>query len=193
LYFANAFRTWTGKAANLEIPPKDEVEQAVGFSKGLADLIQQADEVSTRLAILKGHYNAHSPILEERSRNIIELLEKQGIERHSFLSNQLKATAASLQPFLVLVQTHQGVDAMDPKSHSDAISWLAGPGLGTFASPRQYSPVKGRCNAHANKVWILEEHRQDVLQAANVAKDWDIHVHLRALDAEFGRIEGSRS
>jgi len=193
LYFANAFRTWTGKAANLEIPPKDEVEQAVGFSKGLADLIQQADEVSTRLAILKGHYNAHSPILEERSRNIIELLEKQGIERHSFLSNQLKATAASLQPFLVLVQTHQGVDVMDPKSHSDAISWLAGPGLGTFVSPRQYSPVKGRCNAHTNKEAILEGHRQDVLQAANVAKDWDIHVHLRALDAELGRIEGSRS
>jgi hypothetical protein len=71
LYFGNAFRTWTGKPANLEIPPKDEVEQAVGFSKGLADLIQQADAVSTRLAILKGHYNAHSPILEERSRNII--------------------------------------------------------------------------------------------------------------------------
>jgi len=193
LYFANAFRTWTGKAANLEVPPKDEVEQAVGFSKGLADLIQQADEVSTRLAILKGHYNAHSPILEERSRNIIEILEKQGVERHSFLSNQLKATAASLQPFLVLVQTHQGVDVMDPKSHSDAISWLAGPGLGTFASPLQYSPIKGRCNAHTNKVAILEEHRQDVLQAANVAKDWDVHVHLRALDAEFGRIEGSRS
>jgi hypothetical protein len=192
-YFANAFRTWTGKAANLEIPPKDEVEQAVGFSKGLADLIQQAEEVSTRLAILKGHYNAHSPILEERSPDIIELLEKQGVERHSFLSNQLKATAASLQPFLVLVQTHQGVDVMDPKSHSDAISWLAGPGLGTFVSPRQYSPVKGRCNAHTNKEAILEGHRQDVLQAANVAKDWDIHVHLRALDAELGRIEGSRS
>lgn len=192
LYFANAFRTWTGKAANLEIPPKDEVEQAVGFSKGLADLIQQAEEVSTRLAILKGHYNAHSPILEERSPNIIELLEKQGVERHSFLSNQLKATAASLQPFLVLVQTHQGVDVMDPKSHSDAISWLAGPGLGTFVSPRQYSPVKGPCNAHTNKEAILEGHRQDVLQAANVAKDWDIHVHLRALDAELGRIEGSR-
>jgi len=51
LYFANAFRTWTDKAANLEISPKDEVEQAVGFSKGLADLIQQADEVSTRLAL----------------------------------------------------------------------------------------------------------------------------------------------
>jgi hypothetical protein len=193
LYFANAFRTWTGKAANLEIPPKDEVEQAVGFSKGLADLIQQADEVSTRLSILKGYYNAHSPILEERSPNIIELLEKQGVKRHSFLSNQLKATAASLQPFLVLVQTHQGVDVMDPKSHSDAISWLAGPGLGTFVLPRQYSPVKGRCNAHTNKEAILEGHRQYVLQAANVAKDWDIHVHLRALDAEFGRIEGSRS
>jgi hypothetical protein len=193
LYFANAFRTWTGKAANLEIPPKDEVEQAVGFSKEIADLIQQADEVSTRLAILKGHYNAHSPILEERSRNIIEVLEKQGVERHSFLSNQLKATAAALQPFLVLVLTRQGVDVMDPKSQSDAISWLAGPGLGTFVSPRQYSPVKGRCNAHTNKEAILEEHRQEVLQAANVAKDWDIHVHLRALDTEFGRIEGSRS
>jgi hypothetical protein len=44
-----------------------------------------------------------------------------------------------------------------------------------------------------NKKAMLEEHRQEVLQAANVAKDWDIHVHLRALDAEFGRIEGSRS
>lgn len=193
LYFANAFRTWTDKAANLEIPPKDEVEQAVGFSKGLADLIQQADEVSTRLAFLSGHYNAHSPILEEKSRNIVESFEKQGVERHFFLSNQLKATAASLQPYLVLVQTHQVVDVMDPKSHSDAISWLAGSGLGTFVSPRKYSSVNGLRNAHTNKEAILEEHRQEVLQAANVAKDWDIHVHLRALDAEFGRIEGSRS
>jgi hypothetical protein len=78
LYFANAFRTWTDKAANLEIPPKDEVEQAVGFSKGLADLIQQADEVSTRLAFLSGHYNAHSSILEEKSRNIVESFEGNG-------------------------------------------------------------------------------------------------------------------
>jgi hypothetical protein len=193
LYFANAFRTWTGKAANLEIPPKDEVEQAVGFSKEIADLIQQADEVSTRLVFLRGHYNAHSPILEEKSRNIVELIEKQGVERHSFLSNQLKATAASLQPFLVLIQTHQVVDEMDPKSQSDAISWLTGPGLGMFVSPRKYSSVKGLGNAHMNKKAILEEHRQEVLQAANVAKDWDIHVHLRALDAEFGRIDGSRS
>jgi hypothetical protein len=193
LYFANAFRTWTDKAANLEIPPKDEVEQAVGFSKGLADLIQQADEVRTRLAFLSGHYDAHSPILEEKSRNIVELLERQGVERHSFLSNQLKATAASLQPFLVLIQTHQVLDEMDPKSQSDAISWLTGPGLGTYVSPRKFSSVKGLDNSHMNKKAMLEEHRQEVLQAANVAKDWDIHVHLRALDAEFGRIEGSRS
>jgi DNA-binding GntR family transcriptional regulator len=82
---------------------------------------------------------------------------------------------------------------MDPKSHSDAISWLAGSGLGTFVSPRKYSSVNGLRNAHTNKEAILEEHRQEVLQAANVAKDWDIHVHLRALDAEFGKIEGSRS
>jgi hypothetical protein len=193
LYFANAFRTWTDKAANLEIPPKDEVEQAVGFSKGLADLIQQADEVRTRLAYLSGHYDAHSPILEVKSRNIVELIERQGVERHSFLSNQLKATAASLQSFLVLVQTHQAVDEMDPKSQSDAISWLTGPGLGMFVSPRKYSSVKGLGNAHMNKKAILEEHRQEVLQAANVAKDWDIHVHLRALDAEFVRIDGIRS
>jgi hypothetical protein len=193
LYFANAFRTWTDKAANLEIPPKDEDEQAVGFSKGLADLIQQADEVRTRLAFLSGHYDAHSSILEEKSRNIVESFEKQGVERHSFLSNQLKATAASLQPFLVLEQAHHVVDEMDPKSQSDAISWLTGPGLGTYVSPRKYSSVKGLGNAHLNKKAILEEHRQEVLQAANVAKDWDLHVHLRALDAEFGRIDGSRS
>jgi hypothetical protein len=31
------------------------------------------------------------------------------------------------------------------------------------------------------------------LQAASVAKDWDIQVHLRALDAEIGRIEGIRN
>ena len=74
LYFANSFRTWTDRAANLEVPPKDEIEQVVGFSRELAELLQQADEVSTRLALLRGHYNAHSPILEEKSRNIIEPL-----------------------------------------------------------------------------------------------------------------------
>jgi uncharacterized membrane-anchored protein YhcB (DUF1043 family) len=193
LSFANAFRTWTDRAANLKVPPKDEVEQAMGFSRELADLIQQADEVSTRLACLRGHYNAHSPILEEKSRKIIESFEKQGIERHSFLSNQLKATAASLQPFLVLLRPDQVVDVMNPTSHSDAISWLAGPGLGTFVSPQRYSRVKGPWNAIANKEAVPEEHRQGVLQAADVAKGWDIHVHLRALDAEVGRIEGIRS
>jgi len=145
---------------------------------------------------LGGVREKHKRILAkqaEEQRRLEEWRREEQGRRRSFLSNQLKATAASLQPFLVLVQTHQGVDVMDPKSHSDAISWLAGPGLGTFVSPRQYSPVKGRCNAHTNKEAILEGHRQNVLQAANVAKDWDIHVHLRALDAEFGRIEGSRS
>jgi hypothetical protein len=195
LYFANAFRTWTDRAANLEIPPKDDIEQAIGFSKGLADLIQQADEVSTRLAFLRGHYNAHSPILEQKSRNIIESFERQGVERHSFLSNQLKATAASLQPLVVLLQTHHMVDVMELSSHqSDASSWLAGSGLGTYISPQKYSSsVNGLWKAHTNKEAILEEHRQEVLQAADVAKDWNIHVHLRALDAEFGRIEGIRS
>jgi hypothetical protein len=195
LYFANAFRTWTDRAANLEIPPKDDIEQAISFSKGLADLIQQADEVSTRLAFLRGHYNAHSPILEQKSRNIIESFERQGVERHSFLSNQLKATAASLQPLVVLLQTHHMVDVMEPSSHqSDASSWLAGSGLGTYISPQKYSSsVNGLWKAHTNKEAILEEHRQEVLQAADVAKDWNIHVHLRALDAEFGRIEGIRS
>jgi hypothetical protein len=135
----------------------------------------------------------HSSFLEEKSRNIIESFEKQGVERHSFLSNQLKATAASLQPFLVLLQPDQVVDAMDPTSHSDAISWLAGSGLGTFVSPRKSSRVNELWNAHTNKEAILEEHRQEVLQGANVAKDWDIQAHLRARDAEFGRIEGSRS
>jgi hypothetical protein len=195
LYFANAFRTWTDRAANLKIPPRDDIEQAMGFSKGLADLIQQADEVSTRLALLRGHYNAHSPILEQKSRNIIESFERQGVERHSFLSNQLKATAASLQPLVVLLQTHHMVDVMEPSSHqTDASSWLAGSGLGTYVSPQKYSSsVNGLWKAHTNKEAILEEHRQEVLQAADVAKDWNIHVHLRALDAEFGRIEGIRS
>jgi hypothetical protein len=196
LYFANAFRTWTDRAANLQIPPKDDIEQAIGFSKALAQLIQQADEVSTRLAFLRGHYNAHSPILEHNSRNIIESFERQGVERHSFLSNQLKATAASLQPLVVLAQTHHMVEVKDSSSHqTDASSWLAGLGLGTFVSPQKYtSPaVNGLWNAHTNKEAILEEHRQEVLQAANVAKDWNIHVHLRALDAEFGRIEDIRS
>jgi hypothetical protein len=195
LYFANAFRTWTDRAANLKIPPRDDIEQAMGFSKGLADLIQQADEVSTRLAFLRGHYNAHSPILEQKSRNIIESFERQGVERHSFLSNQLKATAASLQPLVVLLQTHNMVDVMEPSSHqTDANSWLAGSGLGTYVSPQKYSSsVNGLWKAHTNKEAILEEHRQEVLQAADVAKDWNIHVHLRALDAEFGRIERIRS
>jgi len=193
LYFANAFRTWTDRAANLQIPPKDDIEQVIGFSKGLAQLIQQADEVSTRLAFLRGHYNAHSPILEQNSRNIIESFERQGVERHSFLSNQLKATAASLQALVVLLQTHHMVDVMDPGSHTDTSSWLAGSGLGTYVSPQKYSAVNGLCNAHTNKEALLEEHRQEVLQAADVAKDWNIHVHLRALDAEFGRIEGIRS
>jgi hypothetical protein len=195
LYFANAFRTWTDRAANLKIPPRDDIEQAMGFSKGLADLIQQADEVSTRLALLRGHYNAHSPILEQKSRNIIESFERQGVERHSFLWNQLKATAASLQPLVVLLQTHHMVDVMEPSSHqTDASSWLAGSGLGTYVSPQKYSSsVNGLWKAHTNKEAILEEHRQEVLQAADVAKDWNIHVHLRALDAEFGRIEGIRS
>ena len=77
LYFAHAFRSWTDRAANLEVPPKDELEQAVGFSRKLAELIHQADEVSTRLALLRGHYNAHNPILEEKSRNLMESFEKQ--------------------------------------------------------------------------------------------------------------------
>jgi hypothetical protein len=187
LYFANAFRPWTDRAANLEVPPKDEVEQTVGFSRELAELIHQADEVSTRLAFLRGHYNAHSPILEEKSRNLIESFEKQGIECHSFLSNQLKATAASIQLSLLLLQPHR-VDVMEPTSHSDVISRLAGSGLGTSVSPETVSRVNELWNVHRNKEAILEEHRREVLQAANVAKDWDIQVHLRALDAEVARI-----
>jgi hypothetical protein len=197
LYFANAFRTWTDRAANLEVPPKDGVkdgvEQVVGFSKGLAELLQQADEVSTRLAFLRGHYNAHSPILEEKSRNIIERFEKQGIERHSLLSNQLKAMAASLEAFLVLSQPHLVVDAMDPRSHSEAIFRLAESGLGTYVSPRVFPGVNDHWNVHEYKEAILEEHRREVLQAARVAEDWDIQMHLRALDSEVGRIEGIRS
>jgi hypothetical protein len=192
LSFAYAFRTWTDRAANLKVPPKDEVEQAAGFSKELADLIQQADEVSTDLAFLRGHYNAHSSILEQRSRNIIESFQNQGIERHSFLSNQLKATAASLQPLLALLQPDQMVDVMDRTSHSDAISWLAGSGLGTFVSPRKSSGVRDLWNANSKKETIPEKQKQEVLQAANVANDWDIDVHLRALDAEVGRLEGNR-
>ena len=187
LYFANAFRTWTDRAANLEVPPKDGVEQVVGFSNGLAELLQQADEVSTRLALLRGHYNAHSPILEEKSRNLIESFEKQGIECHSFLSNQLKATAASLQLSLLLLHPPD-VNVMEPTSHSDVISRLAGSGLGTSVSR-----VNELWNVHRNKEAILEEHRREVLQAANVAKDWDFQVHLRALDAEVARIVSIRS
>ena len=164
----------------------------VGFSEGLAELLQQADEVSTRLVFLRGHYNAHSPILEEKSRIIIEPFEEQGMERHSLLSIQLKATAASLQAFLVLVQP-QLVDVMDPTSHSDVISRLAGPGLETPVSPETFSRVKELWNVHNNKEAILEEHRREVLQAANVARDWNIQIHLRALDAEIGRIEGISS
>jgi hypothetical protein len=197
LYFANAFRTWTDRAANLEVPPKDGVkdgvEQVVGFSKGLTELLQQADEVSTRLAFLSGHYNAHSPILEEKSRSITESFEKQGIKHHSFLSNQLKATAASLQLSLLLLQPHRMVDVMDPTSHSEVISRLAGSDLGTSVSPETFSRVKELWNMHMNKEAILEEHRREVLQAASVARDWDIHVHLRALDAEVGRIESFSS
>jgi hypothetical protein len=192
LYFANAFRSWTDRAANLEVPPKAGAEQVVGFSEGLAELLQQADEVSTRLVFLRGHYNAHSPILEEKSRKIIEPLEEQGMERHSLLSNQLKATAASLQAFLVLLQP-QLVDVMDPTSHSDVISRLAGSGLGTSVSPETFSRVKELWDVHKNKEAILEEHRREVLQAANVARDWDIQMHLRALDAEIGRIESISS
>jgi hypothetical protein len=193
LYFANAFRTWTDRAANLEVPPKDGVEQVVGFSNGLAELLQQADEVSTRLALLRGHYNAHSPILEEKSRNIIEPFERQGIERHSSLSNQLKATAASLQAFLILSQPHPVVDVMDPRSHSEAIFRLAGSGLGTNISPRTFPGANDLWNVHKNKEAILEGHRREVLQAARVAKDWDIQMYLRALDSEVGRVEGIRS
>jgi hypothetical protein len=192
LYFANAFRSWTDRAANLEVPPKAGAEQVVGFSEGLAELLQQADEVSTRLVFLRGHYNAHSPILEEKSRKIIEPLEEQGMERHSLLSNQLKATAASLQAFLVLLQP-QLVDVMDPTSHSGVISRLAGSGLGTSVSPETFSRVKELWDVHKNKEAILEEHRREVLQAANVARDWDIQMHLRALDAEIGRIESISS
>jgi hypothetical protein len=192
LTFGYAFRTWTDRAANLKVPPKDEVEQAAGFSKELADLIQQADEVSTELAFLRGHYNAHSSILEQRSGNIIESFQKQGIERHSFLSNQLKATAASLQPLLALLQPDQVVDVLDRTSHSDAISWLAGSSLGMFVSPRKSSGNGDLWNANSNKETIPEKQRQEVLQAANVANDWDIDVHLRALDAEVGRLEGNR-
>ena len=180
LYFANAFRTWTDMAANLEVPPKDEVGQAVGFSRELAELIHQADEVSTRLALLRGHYNAHNPILEEKSRNIIEPFEKQGMERHSSLSNQLKTTSASLQALLVLLQPHL-VDVMDPRSHSETIFKLAGSGLGTYVPPRTLPGVNDLWNVHKNEEAILEEHRREVLQAASVAKDWDIQVHLRAL------------
>jgi hypothetical protein len=192
LYFANAFRIWTDRAANLEVPPKDELEQAVGFSEELAELIHQADEVSTRLTLLRGHYNAHNPILEKKSRNIIDPFEKQGMERHSLLSNQLKATAASLQAILVLLQPHL-VDVMDPRSHSQAIFRLAGSGLGTFVSPRTFPGVNDLWNVHNNKEAILEEHRREVLQAARVADDWDIQMHLRALDAEIGSIESISS
>ena len=81
---------------------------------------------------------------------------------------------------------------MDPKSQSDAISWLTGRDLGHMSRLKVLS-VKGLDNSHMNKKVILEEHRQEVLQAANVAKDWDIHVHLRALDAELWENEGIRS
>jgi hypothetical protein len=192
LYFAHAFRTWTDRAANLEVPPKDELEQAVGFSRELAELIHQADEVSTRLALLRGHYNAHNPILEEKSRNLIESFEKQGIECYSFLSDQLKTTAASLQLSLLLIQPHR-VDVIEPTSHSDVISRLAGSGLGTSVSPETFSRVEELWSVHRNKEAILEEHRREVLQAANVAKDWEIQVHLRALDAEVARTVSIRS
>lgn len=192
LYFANSFRTWIDRAANLEVPPKDEVEQSIGFSKELAELIHQADEVSTRLALLRGHYNAHSPILEEKSRNLMESFEKQGIECYSFLSDQLKTTAASLQLSLLLLQPHR-VDVIEPTSHSDVISRLAGSGLGTSVSPETFSRVEELWSVHRNKEAILEEHRREVLQAANVAKDWDIQVHLRALDAEVARTVSIRS
>ena len=108
------------------------------------------------------------------------------------LSNQLKATAASLQAFLVLLQP-QLVDVMDPTSHSDVISRLTGSGLGTSVSPESFSRVKELWDVHRNTEAILEEHRREVLQAANVAKDWEIQVHLRALDAEVARTVSIRS
>jgi hypothetical protein len=77
---------------------------------------------------------------------------------------------------------------MEPTSHSDVISRLAGSGLGTSVSSETVSRVNELWNVHRNKEAILEEHRREVLQAANVAKDWDIQVHLRALDAEVARI-----
>ena len=76
---------------------------------------------------LGGVREKHKRILAkqvEEQRRLEEWRREEQGRRRSFLSNQLKATAASLQPFLVLVQTHQGVDVMGPKSHSDAISWL---------------------------------------------------------------------
>ena len=103
---------------------------------------------------MRGHYNAHSPILEEKSRNLIESFEKQGIECHSFLSNQLKATAASIQLSLLLLQPHW-VDVMEPTSHSDVISRLAGSGLGTSVSPETVSRVNELWNVHRNKEAIL--------------------------------------
>ena len=107
------------------------------------------------------------------------------------LSDQLKTTAASLQLSLLLLQPHR-VDVIEPTSHSDVISRLAGSGLGTCLASK-FSRVEELWSVHRNKEAILEEHRQEVLQAANVAKDWDIQVHLRALDAEVARTVSIRS
>lgn len=126
LSFAFAFRSWADRAAHLKVQPIDDIEQAMGFSKGVAQLIDQGDEVSTKLTFLRGHYNAHSSILEQKSRHIIESFQRQSIERHSFLSNQLKATAAALQGFHLLSQAHQ-LEKMDGRSsHRDSKCWLGG-------------------------------------------------------------------
>ena len=72
-----------------------------------------------------------------------------------------------------------------------SVGWLWSPGR--LSRPETFSRVEELWSVHRNKEAILEEHRREVLQAANVAKDWDIQVHLRALDAEVARTVSIRS
>src|SRR5215208_2685460 len=110
--FAQLFGDWTGGASNLRISPEDEGNQVLTFLKRLEELAQQGDEVSIELASLRGHYDAHRPKLDERTRNIVESFEEQAIERHSSLLNQIRSTAASLQPFLLLTHPVTQADAV---------------------------------------------------------------------------------
>ena|SRR5829696_557791 len=58
---------------------------------------------------------------------------------------------------------------------------------------QKFSHAKDVWNAHKNKEAILEEHRQEVLQAANFAGGWDIRTQLRILDAEVEKLVSTRS